>query len=704
MRSLLFLLAALAGGTLLGQVDFTGGLPAGWTADGITGVFDDGMADDIDPNWAGRDRIASASLGNAFAMTNVESGGAAVLRTPPLDFTGASEVWVTFHQYYRAFTGSTRLSVSTTGGMFLGDIEVNPTIGVGVETPPEDTLVVNLSSLLAGQDDVRLEFRLEGEGYFWILDDIELTTTQPLPQTTPAGPGDYLRNNGYPFDVSPEGTAYVPDQIAVQFTFGTDPAYRDSIREAYGGMLLQSCACGDLELWKVDGSLFGNDDSTRDDFGGTTGILSGGIGTNRPNMVDGTDRNYYNITEPYLPLPNPINEPLDSNALQFLPNRRQDAIRIAILDTGIDYNHPFVRDFLALGPDRVFPRGIDDDDNGLVDDLLGWNFADDNNNAFDNNDHGTHVAGIIADYLREAEAELCDYEFIPYKTHDANGVSTLFDVACATFQASKDGVNFINDSWGFFGNSSEILANAIDTAGVNDILVITAAGNDTVDLAVMPQYPACYPATNIVNVGALQPDGNVRGARYSEPAWFTNFDPDCVDVMAPGRYINSSVPGNRYDEKDGTSMAAPFVTAYFAQQYCLLLDSLGVDRLDSIQVLRDYGLGKVGTRPFYSNAVDQGRFLGVVVSATDRQPARNAFTAYPVPFDRQLTLTARYPVGRAMVEIFDAGGRVVYRRANVGWVAADANRTFELPSLPSGSYLLRVSGTDFVWTTPLVRQ
>lgn len=689
-------------------IDFTTGLPAGWVLEGSASLTPDGTAAAVDPNWNGRAPIASVSGGQALVMTNNESGGGVVLRSPVLDFEDEPDVWLSFHQYYRAFTGTTSLVVLNPMGIVEGEILLNDLIGPGVESPNNDTLSVNISALLGLQVDRRLEFRLQGEGYFWLLDDIQFTRTPLFPTTTPPGPGDYLQSNGYPYEVSNGGTAFVPDEVVVQFTTGTTPLQRQTIREDFGAELIESCACGDLELWLIDGSLFGNNGTTRDNFGGTTGILSGGIGSNRPNMVDGVDRNYYNITEPYLPLPNPVNDTLTTDSINGLQPRQAGALRIAILDTGIDYNHPILRDYVRIGPDGLSVRD-DADNNGLVDDVIGWNFVDGNNNPYDNNDHGTHVAGIMAQFFEVAGND-CDYEFVPYKTHDANGVSTLFNVACATFQAAKDDVDFINDSWGFFGDSSEVLSNAIDTAAIHDILIISAAGNDTIDLAGQPQYPACYAAQNVVSVGALQRDGNNSnpGQPYTEPAFFTNFDPLCVDIMAPGRFINSSIPGGGFADKDGTSMAAPYVTAYFAAQRCFLQDSLGTEGFD-LATLRAFGLGAVPTNSFYTDFSEMGRFLNGVMLPPYILPVSSflspeeGFTVYPLPFRRSLTITSLADNRRASVDLVDAAGRLVYRHSTGQWLQAGDKQTFQLPSLPSGFYLLRIQGDDYLWTTKLLR-
>jgi len=136
----------------------------------------------------------------------------------------------------------------------------------------------------------------------------------------------------------------------------------------------------------------------------------------------------------------------------------------------------------------------------------------------------------------------CDYEIVTYKTHDFNGVSTLFDVACATFQASLDDVDIINDSWGFFGDSSIILSNAIDTAAARNILIVSAAGNDAIDLDTLRQYPACYSADNVITVAASNTFVDPNGILTSRRADFSNFSPNFVDIVAPGvNILNEAV-------------------------------------------------------------------------------------------------------------------------------------------------------------------
>jgi subtilisin family serine protease len=288
-------------------------------------------------------------------------------------------------------------------------------------------------------------------------------------------------------------------------------------------------------------------------------------------------------------------------------------ITIAVLDSGIDYNHQDLVGNIWQNPVEVIGDkngdgcpGIcgvdddgdgkvdedslgrqpgeagytndlkdddDDDENGYVDDCKGWNFVDGNNDPMDDFYHGTHVAGIIGAKGNNGvgvAGVMWDVKLMPVKIYNAD--TTLTGSCTSVFAADEvagieyavnNGAKIINAS--FHGEGyCNAEHDAIDAANTAEILFIAAAGNGTNndgiaknnDLA--PQYPASYDLPNIISVAAT--DQNDRRASFS------NYGPNTVDVAAPGVYILSTIPHNLYsDESDkeflmGTSMATPHVS------------------------------------------------------------------------------------------------------------------------------------------------
>ncbi|NBT14718.1 MAG: subtilase, partial [Planctomycetia bacterium] len=237
---------------------------------------------------------------------------------------------------------------------------------------------------------------------------------------------------------------------------------------------------------------------------------------------------------------------------------------VAVIDTGVDYTHPDLAANIWTNPREIAGDGIDNDGNGLVDDLRGWDFANNDANPMDDNGHGTHVAGTIgATGNNGAGVTGVNWavSILPLKFLTASGSgSTSSAIAAVNYatQMRRDfGVNIVatNNSWGGGGFSS-ILRDAIDAGGRAGILFVAAAGNDGANADVTPQYPASYPGTSIISVAATTRDNTL--------ASFSNYGLTSVDVAAPGSGIYSTVPGNAYATYSGTSMATPHVAGTVA--------------------------------------------------------------------------------------------------------------------------------------------
>ncbi len=240
------------------------------------------------------------------------------------------------------------------------------------------------------------------------------------------------------------------------------------------------------------------------------------------------------------------------------------SVVVAVVDSGIDYRHRDLASNIWANPREIPGNGVDDDGNGFVDDFYGYDFANGDGDPWDDHGHGTHVAGIIGAVGSNAEGVAgvaWQVRLMPLKFLGAAGVGSVADairaINYATMMRSRYGVNIraINASWG--GSSySGALETAIRAAGEAGILFVTAAGNDSRNNDLHPQYPANYELPNVIAVAASD--------RYDRLASFSNFGQQKVHLVAPGVQILSTVPGGGYQKLSGTSMAAPFVSGAVA--------------------------------------------------------------------------------------------------------------------------------------------
>jgi hypothetical protein len=231
---------------------------------------------------------------------------------------------------------------------------------------------------------------------------------------------------------------------------------------------------------------------------------------------------------------------------------------IAIIDSGIDTNHSVLKDAIWNNTDEIAGNGIDDDHNGYVDDKYGWNFANGNNNVWDGDGHGTHVAGIVRGMTQDLFAWPIGspkIQIMPLKFLDDNGLGSTADAINAIYYAVNNGATILNNSWG--GPSySRALHMAIAYAYEHKVLFVAAAGNAKSNNDDTPMYPASYDVPNVLSVAATND--------YDSLASFSNFGSKTVHIASPGVSILSSYPPNSYTYLSGTSMAAPVVAGVAA--------------------------------------------------------------------------------------------------------------------------------------------
>ena len=228
-----------------------------------------------------------------------------------------------------------------------------------------------------------------------------------------------------------------------------------------------------------------------------------------------------------------------------------DTIVIAISDTGVDYNHSDLSPNMWSNPDEAANSG-DDDANGYVDDVRGWNFAYGNNNPLDDEGHGTFVAGVIGARGNNSIgiAGTCwQCKLMPLKALDNEGSGYNTDIAEGFNYARKKGAKILNASHA--GPTSATLQLAVNNLEAAGVLLLAAADNDARNEDVYVDYPACYTNRNVISVGASDNEDRI--------AYFSNFGAKTVDLFAPGDSIWSTQRGNGYGLDSGTSFATPLV-------------------------------------------------------------------------------------------------------------------------------------------------
>ncbi len=224
----------------------------------------------------------------------------------------------------------------------------------------------------------------------------------------------------------------------------------------------------------------------------------------------------------------------------------------AIVDTGMDFFHPDLAPNAWINPGEIPGNGVDDDGNGYVDDIHGYDFVSNDGDPMDDNIHGTHVAGILGaagDDENGIAGVTWRVRLMAVKAFDEAGSGTLDDTLSAIGYALAEGARIINASWGTTV-PSRALAEVVGGAVQDGVVFIAAAGNNGSDVSF---YPAALPEA--IAVGA-------SNARDESPG-FSNFG-SFVDLVAPGDSIYSAAPNASWAFLSGTSMAAPHVSGVAA--------------------------------------------------------------------------------------------------------------------------------------------
>jgi subtilisin family serine protease len=395
------------------------------------------------------------------------------------------------------------------------------------------------------------------------------------------------------------GPAWVPNEVLVAWSPGATPAAKDAARAKAGGVSAESihtgpmkaAGLGEIEVLSlpaavsVDAALkaLGADPSvvavepnflyehsaTANDPYATNGSLWGMYGdTSTPANAFGSQAaeawtgaagadcaEYATSTDD---AGNPVRTKIRD-------------VYVGIIDEGYMFAHEDLLPNAGVNPGEIPGDGIDNDGNGYVDDVYGWDFDGNNASVFDGagDDHGTHVAGTIAAVGGNGSGvagvcwtgiKLLNAKFLGRRGGTTANAIKAIDYFVGLKTRAQDAVHIValNNSWGGGGYSS-LLKAAIDRAGAANIVFVAAAGNESSNSDTAPAYPAAYTSDNIISVAALTSTGGL--------ASYSNYGATSVDIGAPGSAIWSTVPLSKrgavvagYASYSGTSMATPHVT------------------------------------------------------------------------------------------------------------------------------------------------
>lgn len=276
---------------------------------------------------------------------------------------------------------------------------------------------------------------------------------------------------------------------------------------------------------------------------------------------------------------------------------------VAVIDTGVDAAHPDLKDSMWVNEDEIPGDGIDNDGNGYVDDVNGWNFIDNSNQIYTGKEdnHGTHAAGTIAAARGNGGvAGIADGRYVKIMSLKAlggeDGKGSPESVIAAIRYAEANGAQICNLSFGSQNCTDEFSAVIRDSK----MLFVVAAGNGDenevgYNIDKDPIYPASLPYDNIITVANLMFDGRLDRS--------SNYGPINTDIAAPGSFIVSTIPDNSYAFMTGTSMAAPMVTGAAALLYSARPE-LSLQDVKNVLLTSAHRLDKLNGRVFCGGMLD----------------------------------------------------------------------------------------------------
>lgn len=553
------------------------GLPSGWeTSLNGSNPADWSWTPDGTANngkyWVERPAIQSLSKGGAMVFDSdgqdpnaeLPTHNASLISPEIRATTKMDRVYLSFYEYYRNYEAKASIEVyGDTDADRRADTWIditaevksgvnNASLGKNLETGAGELLIFDISNYAAQVSGVQLRFTFAGTYYFWLIDDVRLGATNPYPATYPARIGEDLFTAKEPYDIDSMGGAFRPDELVVYFNqFDTTAngaiisiteTEKQLVRDELGVDSFVVCPCDSLlELWVFDENG-GNNDPPGPNLN-SIDILGNKTGAKAKSETLGVDYNYLSISD-VVPTEVPANMALVSLPAGIQPSLNQEEVLVAILDTGVDYAEPDLVKHIW--------QNVDGSCQG-PNDFIGFNAVNLNNNPMDNNPdrHGTSVARVVHQNM---VATSCNFKLMPVKTHQGNGVGSLFSVSCGAKYAVEEQAKVLNMSWGWYGEPNEVLQIIIQQAQENAATVVAAAGNDGIIIQDTLMYPACYPEPNVLAVAGVVLDSTNTFVASS----ISNGSPEYIDMAAIGEGIR--VLGI-CDDLAGTSFAAPYVSS-----------------------------------------------------------------------------------------------------------------------------------------------
>jgi subtilisin family serine protease len=516
-------------------------------------------------------------------------------------------------------------------------------------------------------------------------------------------PGLKARDGGRAWDAAPQAAA---ERFVIEFRVGTKRAERDAVARAEGLTKIRSIRGTRQAVYVASGakasvasirkqapvaSVRRSLQSTRDveptDPGWTQGLMWGIHNTGQSILgqtgvsdVDVDAKSAWNVTTG------------SSNLV------------VAVIDDGVDFSHPDLAGRAWINPGETGPdaeEGVDDDENGYIDDINGWDFCHDDNTVhdFDDDFHGTHVAGTIAASLNgqgivgvAPSIKIMALKFLG----DDPECGWDDQAADALAYAKSFGVRISNNSWGRRGGTTLENLQLYEAVRDSDMLFVSSAGNSGInnDTNSAPAYPASFDLPNILSVGAVDNRGRL--------ASFSNYGKTRVDVFAPGVSIVSALPADSqypvgYGWLDGTSMAAPHVTgvaALIASEEPGLLSTPGVASMKARIMNTGKKLSAVVGKSVTDTVPSALRALDTT-SPTSMPPTSHAFVVDSV-LGTGITTRIGWPA--ATDDLSGINFYAVQQQTNLGaWstlMTANTTRSIDRPLTIASTYRFQVRAKD----------
>lgn len=523
--------------------------------------------------------------------------------------------------------------------------------------------------------------------------------------------GPCTDSTGRPIQCQTMMVQFHPDTLA-QYSPEQQDSLKESSRSSIGAKPIASCLCGNLELWEISDTA-----STMTEANGKGTKRSASSARGKPELLS-AEPNYSLMAANSSPLPDTVDLPSGSG------NTTSKTL-VAIIDSGLDYEYSSLVPYVS--------EGTSQNSSCMQDAVWGYNFLDSSNNASDDHGHGTAIAGVVTglsqqNLLPDTGSTTGNIGILPLKYTDKNGEGTVFHAACAMYYAAdyerstSNGetarVKVINNSWGYYGEPSNILEYTINYVGENcGILVVNSAGNDNLQVSgtdSLMHWPSnsIYDPLDTIQTDNILSVAAVNSSNSNTLASYSNYDNTFIDLAAQGS-DNSTQAGsmNAFVSVTGTSFATAQVSraaallfdkypdaTYFAIKYALLN---GVDKLQSNDSLKLASGGRLNYQKADSilNSISDRSICAEYTTITAVHKVTDnpvSFNVYPNPVGTDLTIELD-PFSNSTsidVQLSNAQGQILLTKKLAG---GTYNTQLSMQQLPTGIYFiqLQVDGKQF---------